>query len=39
MIGGKQPSEMKGEYWTSGNTTGEIDVKFKTTKLEEKFSR
>jgi len=34
---GAKPNEMKGEYWTSRKTTGDIEVKFVSKKLEEKF--
>lgn len=34
---GKPPKEMNGEYWTSRNTTGDIEVKFVTSKLRERY--
>lgn len=34
---GAKPTEMKGEYWTSRKTTGDIEVKFESKKLREKY--
>lgn len=34
---GDKPVEMKGEYWTSRKTTGDIEVKFLSTKLQASF--
>ena len=38
IIGGK-PVEMKGEYWTSRRTTGDIEIKFVSKELREDFLR
>lgn len=34
---GDKPLEMRGEYWTSRKTTGDIEVKFESKELQEKF--
>lgn len=34
---GAKPNEMKGEYWTSRKTTGDIEVKFTSKELQEGF--
>lgn len=36
-IMGAKPNEMKGEYWTSRKTTGDIEVKFTSKELQEGF--
>ena len=34
---GEKPKEMKGEYWTSRKTTGDIEIKFVSKEPQEKF--